>query len=167
MFKRASGSSELRKKGGYLVALSSGDVSAESSDRFRWRLSRFSALQRLLFEGCLELAVLTGTVEVHGFLLTSSHPPLPLFSPLNSPHLPILPSPSDAKEKEQMGAGFAGRGRGLRADDVEWLNSLAADSVIAVCMVWNLDSLLVTSLQSVPNSGLLPSKLDVSIALET
>ncbi|CAI8008208.1 Polynucleotide 5'-hydroxyl-kinase NOL9 [Geodia barretti] len=146
MFKRASGSSELGKKGGYLVALSSGD--------------------RLLFEGCLELAVLTGTVEVHGFLLTSSHPPLPLFSPLNSPHLPILPSPSDAEE-EQMGAGFAGRGRGLGAEDVEWLNSLAADSVIAVCMVWNLDSLLVTSLQSVPNSGLLPSKLDGRMATAT
>jgi hypothetical protein len=66
-----------------------------------------------------------------------------------------------------MGAEFAGRKRGLGAEDVEWLNSLAADSVIAVCMVWNLDSSLVTSLQSVPNSGLLPSRLDVSIALET
>ena len=118
------------------------------------------AHQSLVFEGCLELAVLTGSVEVHGFLLTPSHPPLTLFSPLNSPHLPIVPSP--ASQGELLGAGLAGEGRGLGADDVEWLKSL--ESVRAVCVVWNLDSPHVTCLHSIPNSGLLPSCPDVNIA---
>lgn len=119
-----------------------------------------------MFEGCLELSVVTGSVEIHGFLVTSSQPPLSLFSPLNSPRLPILPSSSSHC---QLGAGLAVKGCGLGAEDEEWLNSLTLDSLLAVCVIWNLDSPLVTSLHSVPNSGLLlPSpQLDVSIGMET
>lgn len=133
----------------------------------------------MVFEGCLELQVLVGVVNIHGYTVTSTHPPLPLFSPTTSPQVPIIvglePQSVDASYKSRpevtslffssSGVVFIPRNEtrclpghvnvDLDYSDIEWLNSLSGVVIASVCVVWNLDdSPLVAGLQTIPNSGL-------------
>ena len=52
----------------------------------------------------------------------------------------------------------------LELDDISWLNSLNRVAISCVCVVWNLDSPLVSGLQTIPRCGLLkvaPSRVSL------
>ena len=112
-------------------------------------------LQSLLFEGCLDLQVLTGLLHVHGYTVTPSHPPLPLFSTTHSSHLPITaidPHSVRSRHLQPMVdclckpvVKFVASGFNLEKtssvvvcddfdlDDIRWLNSLRGVAIACVC----------------------------------
>ena len=120
--------------------------------------------------------MLAGLLHVHGYTVTPSHPSLPLFSTTHSSHLPITaidPHSVRSRHLQPMVdclckpvVKFVASGFNLEKtssvvvcddfdlDDIRWLNSLRGVAIACVCVVWNLDSPLVSCLQTIPRCGL-------------
>lgn len=121
--------------------------------------------------------MLAGLLHVHGHTVTPSHPPLPLFSTVQSSHLPITAIDPHSVHSPRLlpmvqclckpVVKFVASGFNLEKtnsvivcdnfdlDDIRWLNSLRRVAIACVCVIWSLDSPLVAGLQTIPRCGLL------------
>lgn len=132
--------------------------------------------------------MLAGLLHVHGYTITPSHSPLSLFS-VHSSRLPITaidPHSVHSQHLLQMVqclckpvVNFVSSGSGFNLErnnstivcdnfdscDIQWLNSLRGVAIACVCIVWNLDSPLVSGLQTIPRCGLLKAP-PVTVSLQ-
>ena len=126
----------------------------------------------------MQLRVLAGLLYVHGHVLTPSPFPHHLFSPENSPHLPLCAVRDWTPLTEKARAALAPLQRDhikfvsssttltttvdersvcaidLEEEDIQWLELTPA--ITCVCVVWNLDTPLESCHQTTPRGTLLP-----------
>ena len=189
-FKRATGFGDLARRGGYVIALARNKVgSAAYLLRDHVMLFPAGGIRRMSpAEG---VGRCSGCSWFHPHTLTPSHLPVltpSLITPHPTPQYPwymhtvctvhtcIIYTDEDGykrpeclrnlwAELEESWCGHAGPGsilHGLGMGEREWLKSLAEYGVLAVCVVWNLDSPLVASLHTVPKWRLMKSPPSVS-----
>ena len=128
----------------------------------------------------MQLKVLCGLLHVHGHTLTPSPSPYPLFSPTHSSHFPLAAvDPHSVRlqnsslwkflrllsqhsvqfaslraSQERPSSSSSDIYLDLDREDIRWLNVFSGVAISCVFLVWNLDSPLVSGLQTVPNCGL-------------